>query len=46
MAKQIALGRAVAARAAKDKAFGRAIDKLPHKSKSRTGLAKRRSRGK
>lgn len=42
MAKQIALGKKVAAIAGKNKAFGRAIDKLPHKSDARTKMASRK----
>lgn len=38
--KQIALGKAVAAKAGKNKAFGRAIDKIPHKSGARLKKAR------
>jgi hypothetical protein len=37
--KKVALGRAVAAKAGKNKAFGRAIDKLPHGSAARNKMA-------
>lgn len=37
--KKVALGRTVAARAAKNKAFGRKIDKLPHGSAARNKMA-------
>lgn len=37
--KKIAIGRAVAAKAGKNKAFGRKIDKLPHGSAARNKLA-------
>ena len=37
--KKIALGRAVAAKAGKNKAFGRKIDKLPHGSAARNKMA-------
>lgn len=37
--KKIALGRAVAAKAGKNKAFGRKLDKLPHGSAARNKLA-------
>lgn len=40
MAKNIALGKAVAARAGKDKVFGRSIDKLKHNSPGRIKMAK------
>lgn len=40
MAKQIALGKAVAAKAAKNKKFGKAIDKVPHHSGARESMAK------
>lgn len=39
--KQVALGKKVAAIAGKNKAFGRKIDKLPHKSSARQGMASR-----
>lgn len=44
MAKQIALGKEVAAKAGKDKAYGRAIDKIPHKSAARTKMARRKKK--
>lgn len=41
-----ALGKEVAARAGKDKAFGKAIDKIPHKSKKRLSMARKKKRTK
>lgn len=40
MKKQIALGRAVAARAAQDKSFGQRLDKMKHDSPGRLRAAK------
>lgn len=39
MKKKIKLGKAVAAKAGKNKAFGRALDKLPHGSAARNKMA-------
>jgi hypothetical protein len=44
MAKNIALGKKIAAIAGKDKMFGKAIDNLPHKSKARLAMAKRKKK--
>lgn len=44
MAKQIALGKAVAAKAAQDKAYGKAIDRIPHKSAARTKMARKKKK--
>lgn len=42
--KRIALGKKIAAIAGKNKAFGRAIDKLPHNSKARLKMARKRKK--
>jgi hypothetical protein len=39
--KQAKLGLAVRAKAGKNKAFGRALDKLPHGSAARNKIAKK-----
>jgi hypothetical protein len=44
LAKNIALGKAVAARAGKNKAFGREIDKLKHNSPARNKLARSKNK--
>lgn len=42
MAKQKALGLKIRAIAGRNPAFGRAIDKLPHKSSARLKMAKKK----
>ena len=42
--KQVALGQKIRAIAGKNKAFGKAIDKLPHGSAARNKMVKRKKK--